>query len=297
MYPPDLASLPDDPSRRSTLPHNGAPPPRSLVSRITAILLTFHSGNAHSVTEIARLTGLPVSTAHRLTAELASWQLLRRVPDGRYVVGVNLQRLRQDVDSVPGPYDRAPLVVTDLCEATRRRARLGVLLGGRVAYIEKRVGAEPPTPLCVSASLPAHATALGKALLAFAPRETVAFVERRLTAHTASTCTDPASLQHDLRTIRRTRLAQARGELRAGDCAVAAPVFGAGGAVVAALELQVQDLTADVEVCRTALAVATRGLSRELALGCQDHGRHLRALPRPSTIPDSTRVHFSPIGQ
>src|SRR3954452_14339521 len=30
----------------------------------------------HSVTEIARLTRLPVSTTHRLTAELASWQLL-----------------------------------------------------------------------------------------------------------------------------------------------------------------------------------------------------------------------------
>ncbi len=75
--------------------------------------------------------------------------------------------------------ERGPHVVTDLCEATRRRARLGVLANGRVTYIEKRVGADPVTPFGHPATLPAHATALGKALLAFAPREAVAAVGRR----------------------------------------------------------------------------------------------------------------------
>ena len=54
-------------------------------------------------------------------------------------------------------------MVTDLCEATRRRTRLGVLENGRVSYIEKRVGADPVTPFGLSATLPAHATAVGKA--------------------------------------------------------------------------------------------------------------------------------------
>ena len=62
------------------MPNHLEPPPRSAVSRITAILSTFLSGTVHSVTEIARLTGLPVSTTHRLAVDLASWQLLHRTP-------------------------------------------------------------------------------------------------------------------------------------------------------------------------------------------------------------------------
>ena len=51
---------------------------RSVTSKITSILMTFTQGSVHSLTEIARLAGLPVSTTHRLTAELASWRLLER---------------------------------------------------------------------------------------------------------------------------------------------------------------------------------------------------------------------------
>jgi len=55
---------------------NSAEPGRSVTSKIVAILLTFHDGNEHSLTEIARLTCLPVSTAHRLvpsSRDGASW--------------------------------------------------------------------------------------------------------------------------------------------------------------------------------------------------------------------------------
>jgi len=54
---------------------------RSVTSKITSILLTFTEGSEHSLTEIARLAGLPISTAHRLTSELASWRLLERTED------------------------------------------------------------------------------------------------------------------------------------------------------------------------------------------------------------------------
>ncbi len=43
------------------------------------------------------------------------------------------------------------------------------------------------------------------------------------------------------------------------------PVFGAGGTVVAALELGVRDLRTDLESARSALTVATGSLSREPA--------------------------------
>jgi DNA-binding IclR family transcriptional regulator len=245
-----------------------------------AILLTFRSGSSHSLTEIAALTGLPMSTVHRLAWEMASRQLLQRAADGRFEVGLALQQLAGDVEHVCRVEDRAGLVVTDLCEATHRRARLGVLNAGRVAYVEKRWGAEAPTPFPIRATLPAHATALGKALLAFAPQSYLETLERHLTPYTPRTVTDLERLVRQLHLIRLTGIAHARGELVGGDCAIAAPVFGPGGAVVAAVELQVEDLRRELAMCRALLTVAARGLSRELALHAHDDGRpHRRALP------------------
>ena len=66
---------------------------RSVTSKITSILLTFTQGNEHSLTEIARLAGLPISTAHRLTSELASWRLLERTEGGLYRAGLPLRTI------------------------------------------------------------------------------------------------------------------------------------------------------------------------------------------------------------
>jgi DNA-binding IclR family transcriptional regulator len=262
------------------LPNHLATPSRSVVSRITAILSTFLCGGSHSVTEMARLTGLPVSTTHRLAADLAAWQLLQRTPDGQYRIGITLQQLGGDAWAVPVLHERAPVVVTDLCEATGRRARLGVLQQGRVAYIEKRTGADPVTPFGAGATLPAHATALGKALLAFAPRAALAGMSQHLTAYTSNTLDTPDRLHRALGIVRLTRCAVSHGELVVGDSAVAAPVFACGGEVVAALEVELHDLRAEIEVSKVALDVAARSLSRELAVGHDLTDRpRLRVLP------------------
>ena len=66
---------------------NSTEPGQSVTSRVSAILLTFTDCDERSLTDIARLAGLPVSTAHRLAVELASWNLLERDEDGHYHVG------------------------------------------------------------------------------------------------------------------------------------------------------------------------------------------------------------------
>ena len=113
---------------------------RSVTSKITSILLTFTEGTEHSLTEIARLAGLPISTAHRLTTELASWRLLERTEDGLYRAGLPLRMIGTTDTCPPSIAERAPCVLEDLSAATKCRARLGVLRDHQVAYIQKEPG-------------------------------------------------------------------------------------------------------------------------------------------------------------
>ncbi|MGI5133126.1 IclR family transcriptional regulator [Pseudonocardia sp. CA-107938] len=239
---------------------------RSVTSKITSILLTFTEGSEHSLTEIARLAGLPISTAHRLASELTSWRMLERTEHGRYRAGLPLRMIGTRGTCPSSIAERAPYVLEDLAAATRCRARLGVLQELDVAYIEKQPGLRPVTAFSPAATLPAHPTALGRALLAFAPTGVVEMtIMRGLRQYTRHTVTSPDRFRRALAVTRLTRVAVTRCELEAGTCGVAMPVFGAGGEVVAAIELTVRDLGADLQPVMAALQIASRSLSRELA--------------------------------
>ena len=241
---------------------------RSVTSKITAILMTFTEGSEHSLTEIARLAGLPISTAHRLTSELASWRLLERTEDGCYRAGLPLRVIGAADAAPPSLQERAPCVLDDLVISTGSRARLGVLEELEVAYIEKVPGLRPVTAFSPAATLPAHPTALGRALLAFAPASTVELtILRGLRPYTAHTVTSPDRFRRALAVARLTRVAVTRWELEPGVCGVAMPVFGPGGDIAAAIELSVRDLGQKLQPIVAALSIAARSLSRELSGG------------------------------
>jgi DNA-binding IclR family transcriptional regulator len=257
-------------------------PPRTVISRISAILSAFLTGESHSVTEIAQLTGLPISTVHRMAADLAAWQLLHRDADGLYRIGSTVRQLGSDATCVRALMESGPAIVMDLCAITGMRVRFGVLLDGRVTYIEKRPGPEPVTSFAAHATLPAHACAAGKAILAFSPSSTVAGVAQNLSVFTPQTLDTPDRLRRALGIVRLARTAVAMGELTPEQMDVAAPVFGRGGVAVAAIELGLPDLRADLDMAKMALAVATRSLSRELMVD-RAHFRQagLRLVPDP----------------
>src|SRR3954467_5609084 len=98
---------------------------RSGTSKIPSILLPFTEGSEHSLTEIARLAGLPISTAHRLTSELACCRLLERTDDGHYRAGLPL-RMIGTVDACPPSIaERAPCVLEDQSSDTKAPTHLG----------------------------------------------------------------------------------------------------------------------------------------------------------------------------
>src|SRR3954454_18480519 len=251
---------------------NSADTGRSVTSKVVSILLTFTDGNVQSLTEIARHAGLPVSTAHRLVTELAAWGVLERTDDAHYRPGVPLRVIGSQAVHAASLHERARRVMEDVVTATRANVRLGVLEGLEVAYTEKLVGHRPVSIFAGDATLPAHATAMGKALLAFSPPAVVdALLERGLERFTPYTLTTPDRLRRALAVIRLTRVALCRWELELGAAAVAVPVFGGGGTVVAALELKVRDLRSDLPPLRPPLAVPPPSLSGQLAT-CQPFG-------------------------
>ncbi len=75
--------------------------------------------------------------------------------------------------------DAARPVMSDLREATRHSVNLGILEGGNVVYVDILAGPDSPRlPTLVGGRWPAHATAIGKAILAFSDPGTVeAFID------------------------------------------------------------------------------------------------------------------------
>jgi DNA-binding IclR family transcriptional regulator len=249
---------------------NSAEPGRSVTSKVAAILLTFQADDRHSLTEIARLTGLPVSTAHRLVTELEGSGLLERTDDAEFQAGPPLQALSRGMSYAPAIVEPTGRTLEDLATAAQTSARLGILIGLQVAFIEKGFDYSPVTTFGQTPRLPVHATALGKALLAFSPAEVLDHViAGGLQRYTPYTLTDPEKLRRCLATTRRTRVAFSRWEFHQGTSAVAVPVFGAGGVAVAALELTVSNLCADLQAANCVLTVAARRISRELSAGAR----------------------------
>ena len=266
---------------------------RTVISKAAVILMTYLNGEVHTLTEIATATGLPLSTAHRLVRELAAWKILERTDDGDYCVGLPLRLIGGAGGQACSLEERACLVLQDLSQALDADVRLGVLGDHEVTYIEKARGRRPVTTFARAATVPAHATAMGKALLAFsAPARVDGYLARGLTAYTPFTLTAPDRFRRALAMARLSRLAVARWELEPDRSALAVPVFGPGGRVAAAIEVRVDDPAAELPVVRPALVIAGRSLTRELSAGAEPGGRGVR--PHPAAHPAARSAAAGP---
>lgn len=214
----------------------GTPTGTQAVDR-AARLLTEIVDASGSVTfsELAHRTGLAKSTTSRLLLALERNQLVRREGSGAYRAGELFVRhawrsgREADLAQVAGG------VLEHLAEATGETVNLGVAHRGHVeqiAQVDSRylLG----TTNWVGRAVPLHASALGKVLLASGCTE---LPPGRLERCTARTITSRVALARELAEVRRLGYAVTDEELEAALVAVAAPVYGSGGAVVAALSV------------------------------------------------------------
>jgi DNA-binding IclR family transcriptional regulator len=264
---------------------NAAVAGQSVVSKLSAILLTFNEGGTHTFTEIAHLTGLTLSTTHRLATELAAHQVLERTADGRLRPGASLRTLAAAPVCSGTIRNTAAAVLDDIASTMGREVRFGTLNHFKVTYLRKVPGY--PVSNFPGATLPIHATALGKILLAFTPGprlETV--ISQGLCAYTPHTVTDQHNFRYTIKLARQQRYAVADNELRLNYSAVAVPVFGPGGKLTAAIEMRVDDLAQGVSSALPTLKMAAHSLSRELGKSvCSCTKTEQAAMPLHSARP------------
>jgi DNA-binding IclR family transcriptional regulator len=216
------------------------PPPadatssRSVTLRATSVLGAFDIDHrCLNLSQMSRRSGLPLATVHRLAADLVVGRLLVRRGDGRYEIGARLWQL----GLLAPPTDLRELAqprLQDLVAATGHTVHLAVLDGSSALVIERLAGTKTlPTRHSPGGHLPLHCTAVGKALLAYAPAPLVDEVMSDLRRYTAYTVTEPRVLHRQLDDIRRTGLARSAQEHRVGVSSVALPVNGDDGVVAA----------------------------------------------------------------
>src|SRR6202034_1560705 len=207
-----------------TLDRESAP---SVLWKAFDVLGSFsQSRRALTLSEISRGSGLPKSTVHRILTMLLEVKAVERVGP-RYRMGLSIFAMGTCSAEV-ALRDVALPYLERLRRTTGQTVHLAVLDSCDVVYLEKLVSpSSPPTPAVVGGRLPAHATGIGKALLAFSPdgARRPDKLDGMLPARTTATMTCPAALRQCLQEVRELGVATDRGEAAGGLACVAAPAL------------------------------------------------------------------------
>lgn len=150
--------------------------------------------------------------------------------DGTYRLGLGLWSLGATVRQRMVP-DRVESVVNDLAASVGHVASLVRYENGQavVAYVQSPTDTTIQ-PIREGESVPLHATASGKAILAFLPEEEQdAVLDGQLEAYTDATRTNVSAIEEAIEAIRQQRLARDEGEYRADVECVGAPIVDGSG--------------------------------------------------------------------
>lgn len=204
-----------------------SPGPETVLGKTMQILLAFTvEETVLGFAELQTRTGLPKATLHRLLGDLVGARLLEKI-EGRY----RLSRLVFEL-GMRASVERTLLEVAipfleELYERTHETVHLGVREGHEVVYVAKMGGHRQATsPSKLGGRMPLHATAIGKALLAWAPPEVQdEMLAQRLRRCAPRTIVNRTVLRQQLHEVAERGVAFEYEESAVGITCVAAPVL------------------------------------------------------------------------
>lgn len=241
----------------------------SVVDRIIRLLSAFERTKPRlSMSALARETGLPVSTAHRLAAELCDVGFLDRDEDGRVGIGTRMWELASRSNPLEEFRKNGQPVLEGIQEAVRQDVSLSVPMfeDFTVLYLERLDKHGTVKNLAeVAGRLNMHSTSSGLVMLANAPYHVQEqFLSRDLLQCTPRTETDPARIRAHLAEIRERGFARLAGDLVAENVAYSVPVRGRGNSVIGAISVVVSHAEDNHQLIIPVLAAAGRSLSRQM---------------------------------
>ncbi len=222
-----------------------------------------------TLSELARITEAPKTSLVGLLAGLTAEGCLVRDGSGRYALGPRVQALATQTMAGRELIVLARSVLRSLVEATGETAVIGALAPDAefAVYLDK---VESPNPIRYAVTVgerrELYCTAMGKLLLAhFEPARLRRYLKSTPRQRwTGTTITSAADLAAEMARIRREGVARTNGERVEGASALAAPIFGGDGSVVAALliagpsERMRANLQRNEQLLRKAAADCTR---------------------------------------
>jgi IclR family transcriptional regulator, pca regulon regulatory protein len=202
-----------------------------------------------SLSEIANKLNVSRTTPYRILFTLQSLGYIRQDElTKRYELTPKVLELGFTYLNTMPLLDLARPYLEELRDETGLSTHLGILEGNEVAYIARVPGKGVSTiNVTVGSRLPAHATALGKVLLAFQKEEKLTFMlnGNELKSYTGKTKTELLALEKELTEIKEKGYSTSDEEFENGIFSVAAPILNRHGHIIAAI-----NVVAPVAVCK-----------------------------------------------
>ena len=238
------------------------------VDRAVRVLTALQSARRMTLSELAARLELPPSTVHGLVRTLVGHGLVvQERRSGRYQLGPAVLLLGNVYLDTLELRSKAIPWAEDLSSRTGSAVRTAVLLLDDVVVIHHQPRPDGSRQMAeVGIVIPAHASAWGKAILAFDVDAAERVLgQRQLRSMTGETTTDAADLRSLLADVRHGGVAVERDEAVLGESAVAAPIFDATGAVAGAIGVvEPTRPRAMTAASHKAVRDAARAISREL---------------------------------
>lgn len=218
------------------------------------------------LSEVVTELDLPKQTASRLFKQLEALQLLERdTRQEKYRLGARVRQL--GISSVISQSQTAPtrVILEDLVARFDETVNIGILDRGQVLYID-RVECHWPlrVQLAPGSRVKVHCTAIGKLLLAHLPEpiRTVTINSMTLEKFTPSTITDVGVLEKECTKIKAQGYAENIGEDLQGLVALAVPIFGENGKVIAGIAVHAPEARMNLDSMRSQLSTMNKAAEK-----------------------------------
>lgn len=208
----------------------------STVEEAVRLLELFDADHTEwTLSDLARALRQPTSTVHEQLTTLSKSGLLLKVGRGRYRLGWRLLKLSSALYGSLPWYSLAHAAMEHLVRGTHLLCFVSVLEGTQVMCIARSVQGRDGSSVMGEAQfeLPAHATASGKLLLGLKALGLPPGAQ----AYTTQTIVTEAEWRREIAAVQRQGYAHSQDEWETGTSALAVPLRGPEGEVLAALGL------------------------------------------------------------